>query len=79
MGLFPAGDLGLKIGKATWVEISGAFHDLPTRFFSFPKIEHAVPPLVLPIHLIGIVEKSNTFENSFLRKKVTRLALKPSD
>jgi len=42
--LFPSGDLGLKIGNATWVEISGAFHDRPTRFFSFPEIEHASPP-----------------------------------
>jgi hypothetical protein len=42
--LFPAGDLGLKIGKATWIEISGAFHDGPTRFFAVPEIEHALPP-----------------------------------
>jgi hypothetical protein len=44
MGLFPAGDLGLKIGKATWVEISRAFHDRPTRFFAIPEIKHALPP-----------------------------------
>lgn len=41
--LFPAGDLGLKIGGATRVEIPGAFHDLPTRFSAFPEVEHALP------------------------------------
>jgi hypothetical protein len=41
--LFPAGDLGLKIGRATRVEIPGAFHDRPTRFFAVPEVEHALP------------------------------------
>jgi hypothetical protein len=63
-GLFPAGDLGVMIGRATWVQISRAFHDRPARFFAIPEIKHPIPPHFVP-HCKAFEKKDNTILSHF--------------